>query len=448
MWAPDFPISPARFSFFYGWIIMGAGTLVFIASMPGQTSGVSVFIEYLIINLNLSRVQLSLAYSLGTLFAGLLLPWTGRLYDRYGARKCTVIASVGMGLTLILLSQSDRFAELISFDLIHFNRGIAAFFTIFTGFFLIRIIGQGFFWMMSQNMMGKWFNKKRGLVMAITGVIATLVFSITPKVFDAFIQWWGWRGTWILMGIFMILCLSLIAWIFFRDNPEECDLKMDGQDSPESEDSNNSDMLIVRDFTLKQAFKTYSFWLINLTLSFGAMFTTGYTFHVISIGDELGLNKESILNLFIPIAVVGAFTNFVAGWIADKTRLTYVLILMAASTAVAPAGMLLMRSEVGIIMMILGLGIPNGCWQVLSGVSWPRYFGRLHLGVISGFGASIIVISSSLGPILFSVSKQYLGNYDAIYIFSAIIPTFIAFGGFWMINPQRKIARLNKEGNP
>ena len=447
VWAPHFPISPARFSFFYGWVIMSVGTLAFISSMPGQTSGVSVFIDYLITHLNLTRVQLSIAYFLGTLFGGLLLPWSGRLYDRFGARKCNFFASISMGLALILLSQSDRVAAFISFDFIFFNRWSTAFITVLTGFFLIRFIGQGFLWIISQNMMGKWFDKKRGLVMAISGMISTIAFSLTPKLFNALIEWCGWRGAWILLGLLLIFGMSLIAWIFFRDHPEECGLVMDGGDSEKKDHTENTDMLIVSEFTLKQAIKTYSFWLININFAFSAMFTTGYTFHVISIGEELGLNKAMILNLFVPMAFVGVAMNFLAGWIADKMRLKYVLILMSVAGVIAPVGMLNMPSLIGKIFIILGIGIPAGCWQVLNGVSWPRYFGRLHLGVIAGLSASITVISSSLGPVIFSLSKQYLGHYDPVFIGSIFLPAIIAIGGFWMENPQRKLALLETERN-
>jgi len=446
-WAPHFPLSPSRFPFFYGWIIMGVGTLSFISSMPGQTSGVSVFIDHLITHLDLTRVHLSLAYFLGTLFGGLLLPWSGRLYDRYGARKCVFFATINMGLALILLSQSDRIAAFISFNIVLINRWSAAFITVLTGFFLIRFIGQGFLWVMSQNMMGKWFDKKRGLIMAISGMISTFAFSLTPKGFNALIEWLGWRGAWLFLGLSLIFGVALIIWLLFRENPEDCGLVMDGDNSPVKEHNKNSDILIVREFTLKQAIKTYSFWLINLNFAYSAVFSTGYTFHVISIGEELGLNKAMTLNLFIPMAVVGVATNFLTGWIADKTRLKYVLILMAVASAIAPAGMLMMPSVIGKIFIVLGIGIPAGCWQVLNGVSWPRYFGRLHLGVIAGLSASITVISSSLGPVIFSLSKQYLGQYEPIFIFSLFLPIAIAIGGFWMENPQRKLIHLKNEQN-
>ena len=61
-WAPDFPFSPKKIPFFYGWLIVAAGTLAVVFSIPGQTMGFSVFTDVLIKELGLTRVQLSTAY--------------------------------------------------------------------------------------------------------------------------------------------------------------------------------------------------------------------------------------------------------------------------------------------------------------------------------------------------------------------------------------------------
>ena len=47
-WRPDYPFSPARLPFFYGWVVVVATTLGLIASIPGQTMGFSVFADILI----------------------------------------------------------------------------------------------------------------------------------------------------------------------------------------------------------------------------------------------------------------------------------------------------------------------------------------------------------------------------------------------------------------
>ena len=59
---------------FYGWIIMLAGTLGMIMTSPGQTYVISVFLEYIIADLGISRSLVSTLYTVGTLVA-LLCPW-------------------------------------------------------------------------------------------------------------------------------------------------------------------------------------------------------------------------------------------------------------------------------------------------------------------------------------------------------------------------------------
>ena len=66
-----------KFPFFYGWIIVAASAFGMIFSVPGQTIGVSVFTDYLIEALGLSRDQLSLAYMIGTLSSASILSFSG-----------------------------------------------------------------------------------------------------------------------------------------------------------------------------------------------------------------------------------------------------------------------------------------------------------------------------------------------------------------------------------
>ena len=71
----DIPFAPRRWPFFYGWVILAASTVGILASIPGQTMGVSVFTDHLIAALRISRVQLSTAYMFGTVASSFMLPW-------------------------------------------------------------------------------------------------------------------------------------------------------------------------------------------------------------------------------------------------------------------------------------------------------------------------------------------------------------------------------------
>ena len=63
---PAWPFAVRNVPFFYGWVVMIAGTIGVLCSAPGQTVGVSVFTDHLMAATGLTRVQLSLTYLVGT----------------------------------------------------------------------------------------------------------------------------------------------------------------------------------------------------------------------------------------------------------------------------------------------------------------------------------------------------------------------------------------------
>jgi MFS transporter, OFA family, oxalate/formate antiporter len=90
-----------RVPFFYGWVIMLAGTLGMIMTSPGQTYATSIFIEGFIVDLGISRTLVSTLYTLGTLSGAPLLPLVGRLVDRHGSRRMVAIIAVLFGLACL-----------------------------------------------------------------------------------------------------------------------------------------------------------------------------------------------------------------------------------------------------------------------------------------------------------------------------------------------------------
>ena len=106
----DFPFAPSRWPFFYGWAIVVFATLGTLMSIPGQTIGVGIFNDFLIDDLDLTRVWISSAYMFGTIASAMTLPLAGRVFDRLGARTMVVFAALGLGATLAYLARCDAIA--------------------------------------------------------------------------------------------------------------------------------------------------------------------------------------------------------------------------------------------------------------------------------------------------------------------------------------------------
>ncbi|MDF1825076.1 MAG: MFS transporter [Verrucomicrobiales bacterium] len=437
-WSPDFPISPRRAPFFYGWIIVAVATLGIVFSIPGQTMGFSVFTDILIRELGLSRVELSTAYCVGTVLSGFTLPWLGRVFDRFGARKLIVGSAVSTGLVLYFLSTVHRLTEWLETVLPFLTGSTIAFIVISFGFYLIRVSAQGVLTMTSRNAIGKWFDYHRGTALAISGTFTSFSFSIAPKILDEMINSFEWWGAWIALGTASIFGMALLGWVFLRDNPEECGLVMDGTLDASKKRKAHADSITHRDYSRKEAISTAAFWMFNLSFSFFALFTTAVTFHIVSLGEAFGRPKEDILNYFIPMALLSVATNLLFGWISSQTRLKYLLAVMNLAALAGVLGTLFLADGPGLLAYIVGNGICGGAFAALGGIVWPRFFGRQNLGAISGISMSSIVIASGIGPLLFSLSFVSAGSYVPILWISALIPAALVAGSFRADNPQRQ----------
>ena len=101
---PGFPFSPKNFPIFYGWVIVLISVIGILMSIPGQTMGVGVFTDYLMEATGLSRLSLSTAYMFGTILSSFILPFSGKLLDRIGARLLVLLSSMGLGFSLVLMA--------------------------------------------------------------------------------------------------------------------------------------------------------------------------------------------------------------------------------------------------------------------------------------------------------------------------------------------------------
>ncbi|TFH24507.1 MAG: MFS transporter, partial [Bacteroidia bacterium] len=259
------PFPPSKIPFFYGWVILAAGTIGILMSIPGQTMGVSVFTENLLSDLQINRNNLSLAYLVGTLSSGLMITRAGKLYDKHGARVMSFISGVMLGLMLVYLTRVDRLVDaMVNSRLL--SPILSTFILLAIGFWGIRFFGQGLLTMVSRNMVMKWFNRRRGLANAVLGIFSALGFSVAPKILSQIIDRLEWRGAWIFLAVLVGVIFAVFVLLVFRDNPEDCGLVADGK-MKERKRRQRPPSLPDHDFTLKEARKTMAFWAFTLALS-------------------------------------------------------------------------------------------------------------------------------------------------------------------------------------
>lgn len=424
-------INPEKSPIFYGYVVLIIGSIGVLASIPGQTVGVSVFTDPVKDALGLSRNEFSNAYLIGTLLSSFFVSKAGVWFDKYGARYVAFFATLFLAIALVFCSFSVSLSRGIS-NILNVESWIIPFTLITILFFFIRFCGQGVLTMTSRNMIMLWFDKNRGKVNSISSIGVSLGFSASPILINKLIDNHGWEMSWQIIALCLFI-FSICILQFFRNKPEDFGMKPDGIDSKKKDAKVKS---VEKNFTLKEAKKTRAFWVIGGILAFNSFFITGFTFHIVSIFESVGYSKTQAISVFLPISIIAISVSTLCNILSDYIQHKIYIFIMILSGIIASVGFLLLANPIGIYLLISGLGVLGGLFAVVNAVTWPRYYGRLFLGAITGKVMSLLVIASAIAPSLFSYCYTILGSYSYMSYLTLTFLLLLIIASFKVKNPQ------------
>ena len=407
------------FPWYYGWVVLAVGALGVLASIPGQTMGVSVFTDHYINALDVTRVGLSSAYLIGTLCSSLIIPYAGIFYDTYGARITASLAVVALSVFLCLLAVSGEAAAwLVSMTGI--SRRVITIGILILGFFGIRFFGQGVLTIVSRGMVARWFGPRRGIAVGIMGLVTSFGFSYAPQPLHELIARYGWRGALVVLSGLLSLAFLPIVLLFFRSDPDSCGLRMEQGSRVKKAKRARSVYGDANDKTLIEAKREPRFWRILLSLGFWGLFNTAFTFHIVSIFAEIGESADQAVSIFLPISMVSVVARFSGSYVSDRISIKYLYVLYIGALMLASVSFIWMQVPYVRVLMILSYGMGSGLFGMLTIVTWPKLYGRGHIGAISGFAMSIIIAGSPIGPWSLSMVSRFTHTYQGMGLIGLI----------------------------
>jgi len=270
----------------------------------------------------------------------------------------------------------------------------------------------------------------------VVGMVIAPAFSATPALLNALVERVGWRGAWLWLAALIGGCFTVVAILFFRDNPESCGLKPDGPLADKSLGGRHTPDHERRQYTLAEARRTYSFWVFAVGLSLFGLHITAMSFHAISIFETAGMDRSTGYLIFLYAAVVSVVLRPAVGWLCDRIALKFLLMAMLMGLAMSALGLCVLRAGLPMGIVVVGNGICGATLGTLASVTWPNFYGRLHLGAVSGFGMAITVFASAVGPWLFSQSKAVSGSYTSALLATALAAAVLFILAFRANDPQ------------
>jgi sugar phosphate permease len=398
---------------YYGWIILLAGTFGLFMTTPGQTVGVSVFLDSIIGDLGLSRSTVSLLYTFATLTGSLALPFVGRFVDTKGPRRAVIFIAALFALACLWMG---------------FIKGMVG---LFIGFLLIRSLGQGSLSLVSLHVINLWFIQRRGLAVGLSGMGFALSFALFPPFIDLLIGTFGWRNAYPILGGLIAITVLPVGALFFRGHPESYGLTPDGRGSSWEGTSEQN-------FTPAEARRTLSFWLYTAATFCFAMLGTALLFHNYDILGTGGISRSAATGAFGALGFVAAGANLGTGVLLDRLAPRYLLSvtlsLLCLSLYLATA----ISTLQGVLLYGSVLGLMQGMNGAISASVFAHYFGRRHLGAIKGTVQTVGVVGSAIGPFLFAFGQDLMGSYRPVLLLSALLPLGLALIAPFIRPPHKR----------
>ena len=412
-----------RTPFFFGWAVTAAAALAMGMTLPGQTAGVSLFIDSFIDDLGVSRSAVSLAYTGATVAAAFVLPWTGRALDRWGPQRGMVAIAGLLALACVGMGQA---------------RGLA---TLAGGFFLMRTLGQGALSLSAVHAVNLWFVRRRGFAVGLMGIGMAVAISTVPPLIERGIAAFGWRETYAALGLAVAVLVIPTALLFVRRHPERYGLRPDG-DAPlgpgEAEPPEAS-------MTLPQARSTAAFWTLAAGIATTSCLGTALLFHHVDVMASAGLGRGAAALLFVPYGIVTALSSLLGGGIVDRLGPGRVmagsLTLFAAMMALVPW----VTTPEAVLAYGAAFGLMQGVQGNVSGSGFAAYFGRAHIGAIKGYAGTGFVAATALGPPLLTFGAEASGGYAPALWVLALVPLGVAAVAARVLPVADKISLRTRE---
>lgn len=176
-------------------------TLLLLTLGSSSMYVVSVVLPAVQQEFSVSRADAALPYTLMMLGFGLGGIWMGRLADRFGVQAPLMLGSAGVTAGFIAAAFAPN---LLLFALAH---GI-----------LLGLLGSSATFAPLLADTALWWNRRRGIAVAICASGNYLAGAVWPPLAQQGIELWGWRQTYIALGLICGLGMALLS-LLMRKRP-------------------------------------------------------------------------------------------------------------------------------------------------------------------------------------------------------------------------------------
>lgn len=346
---------------FFAVAISGFGQTFFVSVMGGA------FRE----TFDLSHAAYGSLYSGGTLASAILLLRFGSLADVWPLSRVNALALAVLTTGCLLVGTAPNVIFL----------GL--------GFVCIRFGGQGFMAHLGVTTAARYFSRHRGKALALAGFGFPLAEACLPAGAVFLMEVQGWRWPWLIGAAFLLLVALPLLSALSRQTPAPLEASNTG-----SHDSG-------ADFTRGEVIRDPGFYLLLPATLATPFVMTALFFHQVAIAELQSWDLKVLAGAFSGYAVGHLAALLLAGPVVDRLGAGRTLPLSLSPMLASLLLLGLVRGDWVAVVYLFLLGVNQGLAATAGGAVWAERYGVVHLGAIRSLTQAIMVVSTSVAPVLF-----------------------------------------------
>jgi cyanate permease len=162
---------------------------------------------------------------------------------------------------------------------------------------------------------------------------------------------------------------------------------------------------------------------------------------------DRGMEFDLAASALVAYGIGSIIAKFAWGWLANVWHLRRVMLLLTGYGMLVIPSVLLIPNSVGTPALAYGflIGFYVGAYIPLHFLVWAVYFGRAHVGAISGVGRPLGSVLLSGGPFMMAFTRDVFGSYSAglLICASAVAIAFVCL--YFVKPPTRPEGERGKE---
>jgi MFS family permease len=375
------------------WIVFGSVLGLIVGNVTILQFATSVLMKPIMAEFGWPRTIPSAAVGLGSLFAAFATPFVGHLIDRRGIKPVTLSAILLFALATAAMALSPSAA--------------VVFLVLFS---VVGLLSSGQAPLPYAKSIAAAFDHRRGLALGIAMTGVGLGAALMPRLTQAFLEHFGWRGSFVALGA-TVFAIAFPAVALFLREPA----RLAGA-------ARSTVTSVLPGFDARDVVRSRNFWVLAFVFLCIPIVANGIIFHLVALLTDRGVSAQGAVRVFAAIGPSLIVGRLICGYFLDRFHGPYVATAFIATPALGVLVLLSsadpLATSVGAVLVGLGLGAEVD----LIGYLQSRYFGLRAFGQVYGYLFAIFTVGTGIGPFAMGATFDLFGSYRPVLeAFAAVL---------------------------